>query len=1135
MKRVFFLVAVICLVQMVFGQSYRLEQNDYQKVAITFIPGEISVQDISVPEGDFSMIAFPDYGSSYDPGAPQLPQLSRMMEIPICDSVNIHIVNAEYVDFHANELGINHPLFPVQISSAKSDPIPNFVYNRDIYRTDAFYSLPLVSVEKGGVMRSSVLATVHVSPVQYNPVSQIVRIYNRIEVEFTFANADIAQTFELKKYSSPFFDLDKGLVINQMNNTRNEYLGTPIKYLIIGNSMFENNEDLNAFVEWKKRLGYMVELVFTNTSQLGNTTTAIQNYIQSQFNNATETDPAPMFLLFLGDREQLPAFSTHVSGENHITDLYYATAIGSDYIPDCYYGRLSATNNKELSNQIEKIMMYEQYSMPDPSYLGNAVLIAGTDANYGPTHGNGQINYIKNNYIKTDNPDHNYTNVMAHMYNCSSQASEIRSEVSAGAGLVNYTAHGSETSWSNPSFTTSHVSQLQNTDKYGLMIGNCCLSGAFSTGVCFGEALLRAEKKGAMGYIGASNSSYWGEDYYWAVGVRNNITSNPTYNANVLGAYDKLFHQHNENYSYWVSTIGGMITAGNATVQSSSSSLKQYYWEIYHCFGDPSVRIYLGIPEAMQVTAAQAIRADCSEYEVSTLTPYAYVALTRNNEHFVSAFADEYGDVTFDFTDNLEIGDYELVVLAQNKIPYFMNVQVISPHGPYVVPVAVEAAENTRFLEGGTVQLDLRVANIGLGAASDVYALLIPQEPITMLQDSIYIGDVSDTSTESLYNAFSFEMPMAHDNTRLPFTLAIHWTDTIITRDMQILVVKPLVKLEEYTTSVNNVTASVFGPGDEISFEFKNLNVGHAAVENGFVDLTCNYSGVKVNTPSSSIDGLSPNEFSTNDFLVSIADTVPSASRVNLYYHTVYGDVNRIDTITIMVGGLNEGFESGDFSNQSWLMGNHPWVITSSDKHSGSYAARSAEDLPNNSKSRMTISTSTTQPSTISYYRKVSSEAGFDKFFLYINNSKFDEASGEEDWQQVVVNVSSGNNTIVFSYEKDYMTVSGEDCTYIDDIVLPCDGIAVIEDVEDVVGVHAYTEVRTAVYPNPATLWVNVESEEPVGKVVLFDINGRVVKMMNAEGETRCQVSMNDVPEGLYLLQVAYGDNQVRTFKVIKK
>lgn len=1134
MKRMFFLLAIICLAQMVFGQNYRLNQNTYQKVSVSFTTGELEVQDISIPEGDFTLVTLSDYGSSYVPGAPQLPQLARMLEIPVCDSVIVNVVNAEYVDYNASELGINHPLFPVQISAAKNQPNPDFVYNRDIYNTNAFYALPLVSVEKVGVQRSAALATVHVSPVQYNPVRQIVRVYTRVDVEFTFANPDMAQTFALQQYASPLFDLNKGLVINKMQGTRDEFSGVPIKYLIIGNSMFENNEDLAAFVAWKRRLGYLVELVFTNNPQVGSTTTSIQNYIRAQFNNATAANPAPTYLLLLGDREQLPAF-TGQTDNDHITDLYYATANGDDYIPDCYYGRLSATDNQQLTNQIEKILMYEQYTMPDPSYLGNVVLIAGTDANFGPTHANGQVNYIKNNYTRTDNPEYNYTNVMAHMYNCSSQAAQIRAEMSAGAGLVNYTAHGGETSWADPSFTTAHVAQLQNADKYGLMIGNCCQSGNFKTSECFGEALLRAEKKGAMGYIGASNNSYWGEDFYWAVGYRSNINANPTYMANALGAYDKLFHQHDEDYSVWVSTISGMMTAGNLTVQATSSDKKQYYWEIYHCFGDPSVRVYLGIPETMNVVADPAILSNATTYTVSSLPPYAYVALTQNNEYLVAAFADGNGSVTLNLPEDMEVGQYELVVLAQDKVPFFMDVIMIAPDGPYVIPTSVEVAGNADFQAGNTVNLNLSLSNVGLVAASGVYVTLTPNESITMLQDSVYVGNIGVQGVENRNNAFSFVMPQSQDYAILPFTMDIHWANTSITRSVKIRVLLPEVNLTDYSTTVNNVSVTTYAPGDEVSFSFENLNVGHAAVENGSIDLTCNYSGVRVLTDPSPISGLAPNQASTKNFSVAIADTVPVFSVVKLYYHTVYGSVHKIDTLTIKVGALSDNFESGDLSHLDWQMNSYPWAITSNPAHTGSFSARSAANLPNSTKSRMSISVSTTQTAQLSYFRKVSSEDGYDFFVLYIDNTKKEEISGEEDWTQMTFDVPAGNHTITFSYEKDYSTTGGHDCAYVDDIILPCDGIAVIEDVDDGVGVHAYTEIRTAVYPNPATQWVNVESEEPMGKVVLFDINGRVVKAMNANGDSRYEVSMNDVPTGIYLLQVTFGNNQTRNFKVIKK
>ena len=1134
MKRLFFLMAIVCLSQMVFGQSYRLNQSTYQKVAITFTSGELSVQDISVPEGDFTMVSLPDYGSSYVPGAPQLPQLCKLLQIPVCESVVATVVNAQYRDYDAEELGVSHPVFPTQISAAKNGIVPPFAYDQAVYSTDAFYSLPLVSVEKAGVKRDVALANVYVSPVQYNPVTHKFRIYSRVDVEFTFENADMAATMALKKFSSPMFSLNQDLVINKMQSDRSEYFqGASIKYLIIGNSMFESNDDLAEFVAWKRRLGYLVEVAFTGDANVGTSTTSIKNFIQNKYDNATAEDPAPTFILLLGDRDQLPAFNTQVSGENHITDLYYATLSGNDFLPDCFYGRLSATNNQQLSNQIEKILMYEQYSMPDPSYLGKAVLIAGTDPNFGPTHANGQVNYITSNYMNTSNP--RYTNVMAHLYDCSSEAALIRSEVSAGAGWVNYTAHGSQTSWADPEFNTSHVAQLQNTDRYGLMIGNCCQSGDFKISECFGEALLRAEKKGAMGYIGASNNSLWGEDFYWAVGVRSNITANPTYMASATGMYDKLFHTHNEDYTNWVSTIGGLMAGGNMAVQSSSSSYKRYYWEIYHCFGDPSIRVFLGIPSTMDVSANSVIVVGATNYNVH-VDPYAYVALTKDMDLVASAFADESGNVSFSLPNSLDPGTYELVALGQNAIPYFQDIQVIIPSGSYVIPTMVEVAENTVFSEGATVRMNLSLSNVGVSDATMVYATLTPNSPMTMLQDSIFVGNIAVNGIENRTNAFSFVMPASEDYVNLPFTLSVHWLDTVITRDVNVRVKLPKVTMEEYTTSVNHTLVQNYSAGDEVMFTFKNVNRGHAEVNSGSLDLTCNYSGVTVTTDMLPINGFAPNAVTMASFQVEIADTVPQKSMVPLYYHIYYDNIHQVDTIYITVGSDFDGFESGDFTQNEWSMNAYPWIIVS-DAHSGNFSARSAQGLPHQGKSQMSITISTPSAASLSYYRKVSSEANYDKFFLYVDNSPVDQADGNVPWTYFTTMIPAGSHTIKFSYEKDYSQISGSDCAWIDDVNLPCVGIMVIEDLTDStqVGVQTHATVRANVYPNPSSEWVNIESEIPVQKIVMYDLNGRLVKAINLSATNRYQLNMNDLPSGFYMMQLTFDNQRTQNLKIIKR
>ena len=41
--------------------------------------------------------------------------------------------------------------------------------------------------------------------------------------------------------------------------------------------------------------------------------------------------------------------------------------------------------------------------MPNPSFLGNVIMISGVDASFAPTYGNGQINYGNEYYFNASN------------------------------------------------------------------------------------------------------------------------------------------------------------------------------------------------------------------------------------------------------------------------------------------------------------------------------------------------------------------------------------------------------------------------------------------------------------------------------------------------------------------------------------------------------------------------------------------------------------------------------------------------------------------------------------------------------------------------------------------------------------
>jgi len=141
--------------------------------------------------------------------------------------------------------------------------------------------------------------------------------------------------------------------------------------------------------------------------------------------------------------------------------------------------------------------------------------------------------------------------------------------VSDGVSYVNYTAHGSETSWSDPYFSQANVNGLQNDGEYCLAVGNCCLTSSYDIAECFGETWLRAQNKGAIGYIGAANYSYWDEDYWWGVGA-GPIVVNPTYETHGLGAYDGVFHDHGEAMTQWYVTNDALIFCGNIAVMEAA-------------------------------------------------------------------------------------------------------------------------------------------------------------------------------------------------------------------------------------------------------------------------------------------------------------------------------------------------------------------------------------------------------------------------------------------------------------------------------------------------------------------------------------------------------------------------------------
>jgi hypothetical protein len=475
----------------------------------------------------------------------------------------------------------------------------------------------------------------------------------------------------------------------------------PINYVIISDRMFE--EALQPFIDWKTKKGFYVTVAYTDV--IGNTTTAITTYIQSLYEAGTAESPAPTYLLLVGDVAQIPAFSA----SGHYTDMYYCEFDGGgDYVPEMFFGRFSATNVTQLQPQIDKTLMFEEYTFPDPSFLAEVVLVAGDDGTFGPTHANGQINYAHNYYF---NADHGVTTDHTYLYpEAGSSAAAIISDISDGAGFVNYTAHCGVTGWAGPSFTTSNIPSLTNNDEYFFSIGNCCQSNTFYENECFGEALLRADKKGAVVHIGGSNNTLWDEDFYWSCGVASSISATTSYEQTSQAAYDHLFHENGEDP--YVSAYA-ITYAGNMSVMASTSSQDQYYWEIYHVMGDPSLMPYVGVPEEVEASYLSTLPIGMSSLTVTT-EPDAYVAMSIDGVLLDAVLADGAGQAILEFEPLNTVTTALIVVTKQFRAPHIGELMVIPNDNDYDAMLqSITVPANQVHVSEATVTPQVVIMNLG--------------------------------------------------------------------------------------------------------------------------------------------------------------------------------------------------------------------------------------------------------------------------------------------------------------------------------------------------------------------------------------------------------------------------------------
>jgi hypothetical protein len=1026
------------------GKNYKfhldgnVQKNDVkienQTIIINYAISEINIESITNSAGIFYRASIPGHIPSSVPGKPEVPVFSRLISVPDGSGFKIKISEVRSTRIIPSGKKIEGLLIPSQESETKGlqQNKTRFAIDKAIYGTRGLIAADTVRIEPLGTLRNNKLANLYISPVRYNPRANSMEVIISMKIEITFSYSANIDSKSLSGQSELFNQtLDKGVLNFNSGQVIPGYSEQPVKMIILTDTAFK--KQLGPFIKWKTQKGFRVKVLYKGAGNAGNTYMQLKDSLTSIYKASSLNDPPPEYLLIIGDVKRIPNYGTGETG--NITDMYYGEFDGNnDYIPEMYIGRLPVADTTELKTVVNKIIQYEKFQFADTNkFYSRAIASAGYDAGYA-NYMNGQIKYLTTNYLTLKNNIQEYHFSYPQSYTSKDSIIKL---INKGVSFINYTGHGDALGWLHVNIKTPDVSLLTNKNKYPFIISNACATAQFNMATSFGPRMMLSENKGAIGFIGCSNDSYWDEDFYWAVGP-GVISAEPTYDGKGLGALDRLFHTHGESPSDWYFTMGQINYAGNLAVSASNSQRKKYYWETYNLIGDPSVTPIIGKPGSFNVSLPDTLPNGIKSLSLN-VDPFAYVAISHFDTLWDASHSSKSGAVALHLPGRSN-DSCLIVITGQNKVPIMKTIHFSKVKTEFInlsaSSINDSKGNNNNMADyGESIFLKLALKNLGLTDAHNLYAKITSSSGLlTITKDSALIGTLPAGSEIILPDNLGLkisdnvpDMGVVTINLMLKDQASEkHYSIDIVVHSPELQILNTVID-DKMTGNGNNLP----DPGETFTLIFKIRNQGTSDISGQF-SISSADNDISIVEPSVKSGVLKFGGVTDIPVLVKLSPSVADGTLITL---TALLDCNPYiekKDFSFKVGKIRESFEASSFNIFPWInVSKTPWTITSLASYDGIFSAKSGA-ISNSSSTSMVIKPIYSKDDSLSFYYKVSSEINYDYLAFRLNGVEIFKKSGEIPWTKKTVPVKSGQNIMEWIYEKDASQYSGADCAWID-------------------------------------------------------------------------------------------------------
>ncbi|MFO0360265.1 MAG: C25 family cysteine peptidase [Flavobacteriales bacterium] len=1064
--------------------------------------------------------------------APDVPRTSSAVIVDDQAAMQVVVQHAEFVEYSGIQVA---PSKGNLLRTVDPNTVP-YAYGPE-YDLNEFYPGALAALGEAYVQGHYRAQSLHFNPVQYNPVTGIMRLYTSIEV----AVVPTGQTGQNPITTSPpagvnetMDELYRARFINYADHAeRYTQIGEIGNMLVVSHATYF--DELEPWIQWKKEKGISVELVDVATV---NSVNQIKALITNRYNNDGLT-----FVVLVGDEDQVPVqLVSNPSGVGYC-DACYGYITGNDNYTEVFVGHLLVHNGNELAPVITKILEYEKQPYMASDWFSVAMGIgSGEGAGYGDED---EADWQHQNKIKEDLLDFTYTQVYERYEgnrgpnsptggttadeSGNPPASSLTTVINSGCSLINYTGHGDHSLIVTGSYNNSSINALSNAHKwpYWIIVG-CCVGDYdddSGSGDTFGETWLKTPSANAANPTGGIGGAFSTVFQSWAPPMEAQDEMNKLI-ADMAG----FSTRH---------TLGSIHYHGCHSMNDVYGQEGDDMTDTWILMADPSIQLRTAFPTYITATHPESAFFGVTSLTVSSATEDAMVCITFGGEIIATGLI-ENGTCTLTFPAVPGPGELLVTLSGFNTVPYQGTVELLPQNGPFVVnplnSLDDSAANNNGQADyTESVLIDVTLENIGIAMASDVVAILSTTDPNVTITDATHdAGSISAAETIVLEDAFAFTVASdVEDQHVVMFTVTLEDNqENTWSSPLPVVVNAPVLECTGDPV-INDSTGNGNGrldSGETVEITVEVMNSGHSTtVDDVIAVLTENSAFVNITGGTVNGGGISPNGSALISFTATVDANAPDAAVCDLSFEATSGAYSTECAFGESVNLIVEDWENGLNSGFNWgFAGNADWFITGTNPYEGAQCMQSG-DIGDNQSTTLTLSLTVTQEGPVQFAYRVNSEGGYDFLRFRVNGTQIQQWSGIINWTTYSYNLTPGEYLLEWVYAKDVIFSSGDDAAWVDEIILPP---SISVGVEERTGGQSLSA-----FPNPALDHVFVtgfKSNEPL-TIRLEDLSGRLMWNSSVQHpeEAPVQVPMVNFAAGVYLVRLVQG-NETQVIRVVK-